>query len=142
MNRSFGVIILQIAIALYLLVSGISGLNNSSAGDLAPLMDYLQKLVGGTSALSFAKIVLSVFEIVAGVFLLLELFTTDLRITDIILFVIIILWIANIILVDFVVPIGNGRTFNSVSNVLKYLSVLSSHLMVLGGLLVVTKKFR
>ena len=70
-----------------------------------------------------------------------EIFTTDLRITDMILFIFIVLWIANIVLVDFVYPIGDGKSFRSVSAVLHYLSVLSSHLMVLGALVMVAKKF-
>jgi len=70
-----------------------------------------------------------------------ELFTKDLRITDIILFVFVILWVANIILVDFVGPISAGISFKSLSGVLSYLSTLASHLMVLGALIMVTKKF-
>ncbi|HOC28431.1 MAG TPA: hypothetical protein PKH40_02010 [Treponemataceae bacterium] len=141
MNRSIGVIVLQVAIALYLVVSGISGLINSTAGDLAPVMNYLNRLFDSSSVVTFAGIILSVTELIAGFFLLWELFTTDLRITDMILFIIIVLWIANIVLVDFIGPIGEGRTFGSVSSVLRYLGTLSSHLMVLGGLIVVTKKF-
>ena len=86
-------------------------------------------------------IVLSIFEIIAGFFLLAELFTTDLRITDMIVFIIIALWIVNIVLVDFIGPIGEGSIFRSTNSVLRYLSTLSSHMMVLGALILVNKKF-
>lgn len=141
MKRSIGLVILQIAVALYLLVSGVTGLLNSSAGDLAAVIGFLNELFRNPSIVTIMVIVLSVSEIIAGFFLIMELFTTDLRITDMILFLFIILWVANIVLVDFVGPISGGATFRSVSGVLKYMSILSSHLMVLGALVLVTKKF-
>ncbi|HNY21204.1 MAG TPA: hypothetical protein PKO22_03535 [Treponemataceae bacterium] len=141
MKRSVGLVILQIAVALFLLVSGVTGLLKSSAGDLAPIVTFLNKLFENPSLVTLIVIILSVSEIIAGFFLLSELLTTDLRITDIILVVFIILWAANIVLVDFVGPISDGTTFHSVKGILAYLSVLSSHLMVLGALILVTKKF-
>lgn len=141
MKRSVGLIILQIAVALFLLVSGITGLLSSSAGDLAPVVTFLKNALTNASVATLIVIILSVCEIVAGVFLLGELLTTDLRITDIILMVIIVLWIANIALVDFITPFSGGTSFRSVESVLKYVSTLSSHLMVLGALICVTKKF-
>lgn len=141
MKRSIGLVILQIAVALYLLVSGATGLMNSSAGDLAAVIGLLNELFRNPSVVTLLVIVLSVSEIIAGFFLIMELFTTDLRVTDMILFIFIILWIANIVLVDFVAPISGGETFRSVSSILRYMSVLSSHLMVLGAIVLVTKKF-
>lgn len=141
MKRSIGLIIVQIAVALYLLVSGVTGLLNSSAGDLAGVVGFLNDLFKNPSMVTLLVIVLSISEIIAGFFLLMELFTTDLRVTDMILFIFIILWIANIILVDFIAPISGGTIFKSVDSVLRYVSVLSSHLMVLGALIMVSKKF-
>lgn len=141
MKRGFGLIILQVAVALYLLVSGVSGLIASNAGDLEPVVRFLNGLFASPTIVTIVVIVLSVCEIIAGFFLLMEIFTTDLRVTDMILFIFIVLWIANIVLVDFVYPIGDGKSFRSVSSVLRYLSVLSSHLMVLGALVIVAKKF-
>ncbi|HKL85808.1 MAG TPA: hypothetical protein VJ861_05715 [Treponemataceae bacterium] len=141
MKRGFGLIILQIAVALFLLVSGITGLLNSSAGDLAPVVSFFNDLLKSKSAITIVIMILSIVEIIAGFFLLTELFTTDLRITDIILLIFIILWIVNIVLVDFIGPIGEGSIFKNVNSVLHYLSTLSSHLMVLGALILVTRKF-
>jgi uncharacterized membrane protein YphA (DoxX/SURF4 family) len=141
MNRSVGLVILQISVALFLLVSGVTGLLHTSAGDLAAVVTFLNKMFENQSVVTLVIIVLSVCELIAGVFLFSELFTKDLRITDIILFVFVILWVANIILVDFVGPISAGISFKSLSGVLSYLSTLASHLMVLGALIMVTKKF-
>lgn len=141
MKRSIGLVILQIAVALYLLVSGVTGLLNSSAGDLAAVFGFLNEFFKNASISTILVIVLSVSEIIAGFFLIMELFTTDLRVTDMILFIFIVLWVANIVLVDFLYPISNGVSFRSVSGILSYMSILSSHLMVLGAIVIVTKKF-
>ena len=141
MKRGIGLIVLQIAVALFLLVSGVAGILNSSAGDLSPVVTFLKGLFNSPSIATMIIIVLSVCEIIAGFFLITELFTTDLRITDMILFIFIVLWIANIVLVDFIGPISEGSTFRSVGSLLAYLNALSSHLMVLGALILVTKKF-
>lgn len=141
MKRGLGLIVLQIGVALFLLVSGLNGLLKSSAGDLAPVIEFLNGLFKSSSVVTIMIITLSICEIVGGLFLLMEIFTTDLRITDMILFILIILWIVNIVLVDFIAAIGGGTVFGSVSSVLRYLSVLSSHLMVLGALILVAKKF-
>lgn len=141
MKRSIGVVVLQISVALFLLVAGITGIIRSSAGDLAPVVAFLGDLFKNASLATIMVVVLSVCEIIAGFFLLTELVTTDLRITDMILFIFIIFWIVNIVLVDFVGPIGEGSSFRSVKSVLDYLGTLSSHLMVLGALILVTKKY-
>ncbi len=141
MKRSIGIVLLQISVALFLLVSGITGIIRSSAGDLAAVVGFLDDLFRNDSLVGFMVVALSVCEIIAGFFLLTELFTTDLRITDMILFVFVILWIINIVLVDFVGPIGEGSSFRSVNSVLAYLGTLSSHLMVLGALILVTRKY-
>lgn len=141
MKRSIGVVVLQISVALFLLVAGITGIIRSNAGELAPVVSFLGDLFKNPSLATIMVVVLSVCEIIAGFFLLTELFTTDLRITDMILFIFIIFWIVNIVLVDFVGPIGEGSSFRSVKSVLDYLGTLSSHLMVLGALILVTKKY-
>lgn len=140
MKRSIGLTILQIAVALYLLVSGVTGLLGSNAGDLAPVVVFFTDFFKSSTVVTIIVIVLSVCEIIAGFFLLAELFTADLKATDVILFVFIVLWVANILLVDFLGTLSEGTAFKTVNSVLTYLSTLSSHLMVLGALISVTKK--
>lgn len=141
MKRGIGVLLLQISVALFLMVSGISGLLSSSAGDLAPVIAFFNRIFNNSSVLTVMIIILSISQIIAGFFLIVELFTTDLRITDMILFVFIILWVINIILVDFIGPFGSGSVLSSTASLLRYFSILSSHLMVLGALVLVTKKY-
>lgn len=140
-KRSIGVVLLQISVALFLLVSGITGLLSSSAGDLAPVVEFFNSLFKSSSVLTVMIIILSISQIIGGFFLITELFTTDLRITDMILVILIILWIINIVLVDFVGPFGSGSILRSTGSLLRYLGTLSSHLMVLGALVLVTKKY-
>lgn len=140
-KRSIGVVLLQISVALFLLVSGITGLLSSSAGDLAPVVEFFNSLFKSSSVLTVMIIILSISQIIGGFFLITELFTTDLRITDMILVILIILWIINIVLVDFVGPFGSGSILRSTQSLLRYLGTLSSHLMVLGALVLVTKKY-
>lgn len=140
-KRSIGVVLLQISVALFLLVSGITGLLSSSAGDLAPVVEFFNSLFRSSSVLTVMIIILSISQIIGGFFLITELFTTDLRITDMILVILIILWIINIVLVDFVGPFGSGSILRSTGSLLLYLGTLSSHLMVLGALVLVTKKY-
>lgn len=140
-KRSIGVVLLQISVALFLLVSGITGLLSSSAGDLAPVVEFFNSLFRSSSVLTVMIIILSISQIIGGFFLITELFTTDLRITDMILVILIILWIINIVLVDFVGPFGSGSILRSTGSLLRYLGTLSSHLMVLGALVLVTKKY-
>ncbi|HHU36062.1 MAG TPA: hypothetical protein GXZ47_02415 [Treponema sp.] len=141
MKRSIGVLLLQISVALFLMVSGITGLLSSSAGDLEPVVRLFNDLFNNSSVLTVMIIILSISQIIAGFFLIVELFTTDLRITDMILFIFIILWVINIILVDFIGPFGSGSILQSTASLLSYFSTLSSHLMVLGALVLVTKKY-
>ena len=81
-----------------------NGVTSSSAGDLAPVVEFFNSLFKSSSVLTVAIIILSISQIIGGFFLITELFTTDLRITDMILVILIILWIINIVLVDFVGP--------------------------------------
>lgn len=141
MKRGIGLTVLQIAVAIYLLVSGVTGLLRSSAGDLAPVVSFLNDFLKNPTVVTILVIVISICEIVAGFFLIAELFTTDLRVTDIIIFAFVILWVANIVLIDFLTTLTEGSVFKSAGNLLHYLSTLSSHLMVLGALITVNKKF-
>jgi len=141
MKRSIGVIILQVAVSLFLLVSGIYGIIGSTAGELAPVVAFVNQLFNSQSAATIMIVVLSVCELVAGLFLFMELFTTDLRITDMILAIFIVLWIVNIVLVHFITRFGGGTAFHDVGDFLAYLRALSRDLMVLGALVMVARKF-
>ena len=141
MNR-IGVICLNVAVALYLFANGILGLSNQQRGlrisidrgsEFNTMVNTIFQKGGDFSAVLI--ILLSVFAIVAGIFLLLQLFGIEVRITDPILLVFIVLWVVFIIVVDIVHPLNDKTPF------LVYLRQLGTHLMVLGALISSTKRF-
>lgn len=139
MRRESGRTVLQIGLAFFLIVAGVIGLVNSTAGELGAVVGMLKDLFRSQTIATIIVISIAVAEIVAGVFLIVELFSVALRITSTILLVFIVLWIVNIILVDIIGAV-NSNVFGSTGSVLSFLKQFSSHLMVLGSLLVVRKK--
>jgi hypothetical protein len=137
MNR-IGYLLLNIAVALYLFANGILGISKQNlfgqrGGEFGKMM---QTIFGRGDLTDILTIVLSVCAIVAGVFLLLALFKIDIRFTDLILFVFVIVWVIFIVIIDIIHPLQNKIEF------LPYLVQLSSHLMVLGALITSTKRFK
>ena len=137
MNR-IGYLLLNIAVALYLFANGILGISKQNlfgqrGGEFGKM---IQTIFGGGDFSDILIIVLSVCAIAAGVFLLLQLFKVEIRITDLILFIFVIVWAVFIVIVDIIHPLQNKMEF------LPYLVQLSSHLMVLGALITSTKRFR
>jgi len=131
MNR-IGYFLLTIAAALYLFVNGILGITKDRGGEFSKMVSTI---FGRGDFSNILIIVLSVCGIAAGIFLLLYLFRIRVPITDIILFVFIILWLIFIVIVDIINPL------NSKPSLLPYLQVLATHLMVLGALFLSTKRF-
>jgi hypothetical protein len=129
MNRSIGLVVLNISTALYLAATGIMGF--SKRGELYTAAN---QIFDGNLANIFA-IVLSVCAVAAGVFILLRLFGTEIAITEILLVVLMIVWIVFILLID-IIPLINGK-FNFVD----FLRNSGAHLMVLGGMALATARF-
>jgi len=132
----FGVFILNIAVALYLFANGILGISKQNlfgqrGGEFGKMV---QTIFGRGDLTDTLTIVLSVCAIAAAVFLLLALFNVQIKITDLILFVFVIIWAVFIIIVDVIHPFQNKVEF------LPYLVQLASHLMVLGALLTAAKR--
>jgi hypothetical protein len=78
--------------------------------------------------------------LLAGIFLALRLFVnTGVRLTQVLMLVITVVWIAVIILVDIAGKSGllGGNVFGSLSSLLSYFWQLSAHLLVLGSVIVV-----
>ena len=123
MRRSMGITILQIALVFFLLVSGVTGLMQSSAGNLNPVVTFLTQLVKSSTISTAIIIAIAVCELIAGFFLLMGLI------------IFIVLWIINIVLVDFIGTFNSG--IHGVHGLLTYLQQLSAHLMVLGALVCV-----
>ena len=135
MRRGMGITILQIALVFFLVVSGVTGLMQSSAGNLNPVVSFLTQLVKSSTISTIIIIAIAVCELIAGFFLLMGLFTFSPRVLNVILIMFTVLWIVNIVLVDFIGTFNSG--IHGVQGLLTYLQQLSAHLMVLGALICV-----
>ena len=141
MKRTVGLVVLQIALAFFLIVAGVLGLIRSTAGELGQTITLLDAVFRSQTITTIIIITLAVAELIAGVFLIVEFFSGEIRLTNVILLVFMILWIVNIVLIDIIGSI-NGNIFTSTMSVLNYLSQLSRHLMILGAIIAVKYKSR
>ena len=130
----FGVFLLNIAVAFYLFVNGIVGFINRRVCDFSPIVDTVFK---GWRYDYVLIIVLSVCAIIAGILLITAIFKDDLLLTNVILFIFIVLWSIFIVVVDIINPLSFGRVV-----FLDYLQKLSTHVMILGALILSIKRLR
>ena len=124
-KKSFSVekLIIQLSLGLLLAVGGIWGLQGG--GDFG--INSLKSVFSG-SAENIAVIVFSIIELLAGIYLVLELFIGSLgQFKGILMLIIMIVWIAAIVLADFID--GNFRNF------INWLWGFAGHLVVLGAIL-------
>ncbi|MEL3912696.1 hypothetical protein [Treponema pedis] len=141
MKRTVGLVTLQVALAFFLIVAGILGLMRSSGGDLGEVVALLNGLFKSSTITMIIIITIAITELIAGVFLIVEFFSGEIKLTNIILIIFMILWIINIVLIDILGAV-NGNIFRNTASVLNYLSQLSRHLMILGAIIAVKDKNR
>ena len=129
-NFSLGRLLLQIAVGAMLTVAGIWALQGG--GDAG--ISAIKYLIGARDFERILCITFGIIELIAGVFLILELFIGDKigSVGKILMLIIIIVWIIAIVLIDF---LGNNGLFKQ-NNFLKWLYDFAYHLIVLGALLV------
>ena len=129
-NFSIGRLLLQIAIGAMLTVAGIWALQGGGDEGIAAI----KYLIGARDFERILCIVFGIIELIAGVFLILELFIGDKigALGKVLTLIIIIVWIIAIVLIDF---LGNHGLFKQ-NNFLNWLYNFAYHLIVLGALLV------
>lgn len=129
-TRSFGTILLQIALGLMFIVGGIWTLQNGKGDEIAAAIHSVFK--GDVAGI--LCIVMGVIEIIAGVFLLLRLFVSiGTNLDSILMFIIMIAWIVIIVLADIIGSDGILYSFNK--NFLSFLNRFARHLIVLGAII-------
>jgi hypothetical protein len=128
MKDGLGVFLWKISVALYLIANGVLGLINNRAGDFATIFGRIG--LGGGLFVTIA----SVIALVAGIAILLEMFNIKLSFLDTLIFIVAIIWAVYIV----VEIISWTKGFDNFWHVLQMLAV---HLMVLGSLLIASKKF-
>ncbi|MDR0656886.1 MAG: hypothetical protein LBG22_11275 [Treponema sp.] len=130
MNRSIGSFLWQIAVALYLFANGVLGIQKG--GDF--------KIIYGTlfsgDLLTALTVITGIIALLAGILVLLELFNVEIGFLDTLVLVVAIVWLVYVVIEIFGWISGKYK-----QNFLHVLQLLAVHLMVLGSLLVASKKF-
>jgi len=121
-----GVFIWKIAVALYLLATGVLGIGKG--GDLNHIFGAIN-LSG-----SIFVVIAGIIALIAGIFLLLEMFNIKIAILDTLIFIIAIIWAVFIVLL-LIRWIGSGF-----GNIWGTLQTLGVYVMVLASLLIASKK--
>jgi len=137
MNR-IGCLLLNVSVALYLIANGILGITKERTifSDRGGEFGKMVSTIFGRGDFSdVLTVILSVCAVAAGIFILLAFFKIEVPITDLILLVFICIWVIFIVIVDIINPLQNKVKF------LEYLLQLAPHLMVLGALIISTKRF-
>jgi fatty acid desaturase len=132
MNKSIGLVILNVSTALYLIATGILGFSGLSKD--SEIRQAANAIFSGNVA-EVCTVILSVCAVAAGAFILLRFFGAGIGITELLLVILMIVWITFIILID-ILPLINGK-----DNFVDFLRSIGSHLMVLGGMALATKHF-
>ncbi len=116
--------IIQIALGLLLAIGGIWGLQGGGDFGVAALRDIFDG-----NAEKIIVVVFSVIELLAGLYLILELFLHDLgKFDNILMLIILIVWIVAIVLGDFLNKGFLEPTF------IEWLWRLAGHLVILGAI--------
>ena len=132
MSRGITGFIWQISVSLYLIANGVLGLQKWSGGDFL----FIFKRMGFSgNTLNILVVVASIIAFLAGIAILLDLFSVELPFLSTMVFIIAVFW-AVYIIIEIVSWISGGF-----KDFFRELQLLAIHLMVLGSILVASKKF-
>ena len=133
-GKTFGSLILQIALGLLFLISGIWTIQSGNGGEIA---GAIRSIFDGDLE-KILVIVFAVIEIITGVFLLLRLFLViGTNLDKLLMLIIMICWIVCIVMTDFIG--SNGLLSNLNSNFLNFLNRFANHLLILGAIIKVSE---
>lgn len=129
-DKTLGTIILQIALGLLFIVSGIWILQGARGDEIATAIYS----IFDNDVAKVLCIVFGIIEIIAGTFLLLRLFVyLNTNLDALLMVIIMICWIVAIIVIDFV---GSDSLFNNFDRgFLPFLNRFAKHLLVLGAII-------
>lgn len=149
---SLGVFFLQLALALFLLFSGLNATSavvksdsfgfsatiNFGDNEVVTIVDQL--LPKNKSLATFIIIILAIVQIACGAILLLNFFIETKQITDILLIIMLVVWALIIIFLDIIGTGGliNGA-FKNYKTFVAFCKQLSQHLLVIGAILLAFK---
>ena len=133
MNRGLTAFLWQISVSLYLIANGVLGLQRWSGGDF---LIIFKRMGFGGSTLNLMVTIASVIAFVAGIAILLELFSVELPYLNTLVFVIAIIW-AVYIVIEIVSWLTGG-----LKDFFHEIQLLAIHIMVLASLLTASKRFQ
>ena len=136
MNKSIGLIVLNAAVALYLLATGILGISGRKFFPDGEIRRAVTAMFKGDLAEALI-VILAILAIAAGAFILLKFFGIEIPVTELLLVILALVWVVFIIMIDIVYPINHSRGFNFV----EWMRLFGAHLMVLGGICLATERF-
>ena len=129
-QKSIGTLILQIALGLLFIVAGIWTLQGGKGDEMAAAFYS----IFDNDVARVISIIFAIIEMIAGVFLILRLFVVlATQLDSLLLVIIMIVWIAAIVLMDFIGYDGLFHNFDS--GFLPWLNRFARHLLVLGAVL-------
>jgi uncharacterized membrane protein YoaK (UPF0700 family) len=134
MSKSISHFLLNIAVAVYLLATGILGLTGRKYFPDGEIRRAVTALFKGDIAEALI-LILAVLAIAAGAFVLLKFLGINIPITELFLLILAIVWVVFIIMIDIVYPLGHKGNF------VEWMRSFGSHLMVLGGITMATERF-
>jgi len=132
MKEGVGVFIWKISVALYLIANGVLGLQKYSGGDF---MIIFKRLNFSGNTLSTFVFIASIIAFLAGIAILLEMFSIELPFLDKLIFIIAIIWAVYVIVNIISWVVGGFKDF------WHFLQMLAVHSMVLASLLIASKRF-
>jgi len=135
MNRSIGFVILNFAVALYLLATGILGLTGRKFFPDGEIRRAVTAIFKGDFA-EILIVVLAILAIAAAAFILLKFFGIEIPMGEFALIILAIVWVVFIVLIDIYYPLNKKG-----GNFVDWLRNFGAHLMVLGGILTSTERF-
>ena len=135
MNRSIGGFLLNIAVAIYLLATGILGLTGRKFFPNGEIRRAVTALFKGDFA-EILIVILAILSIAAGTFILLKFFGIVIPITELFLLILAVVWVVFILMIDIVYPINHKG-----GNFVDWLRNFGSHLMVLAAIILSTERF-
>jgi hypothetical protein len=136
MNKSIGGIILNVAVAAYLLATGILGISGRKFFPDGEIRKAVTAMFKGDAA-EIVIVIISVLAIAAGAFIVIKFIGIQIPFGELALVVLALVWVVFIILMDFVQPFGGNKKVNMV----EWLRTFGTHLMVLGGISLSTERF-
>lgn len=152
-NVSLGVFFLQIALALFLLFSGLNAtsavVKSDSLGISATIsrnfgdnevVSTVDQLISDKKIATALIFILAIAQIACGALLLLNFFIDTKKITDILLIIMLVIWAFVIIFLDILGKGGlvNGA-FKNYKAFVAFCEQLSLHLLVIGAILLAFK---